>query len=131
MCATEQQLRTAAADALAEVDQAIALIAAQASTEGERVEPLVPSQTPPAQEIVVDAPDLALADDPDQAQNGGRGMVDANFDADDPEGNSEPESMVGMATLSPILKANDPEEAEDAYQAGLELWATAKPGCCV
>ena len=125
--ATEQQLRTAAADALAEVDQAIALIAAQASTEGERVEPLVPSQTPPAQEIVVDAPDLASAVDHDQAQTAEGEGVEANFDADDPEGNSEPESRVGMATISPILKANDPEEAEDAYQAGLELWATASP----
>ena len=125
--ATEQQLRTAAADALAEVDQAIALIVAQASTEGERVEPLVSSQTPPAQEIVVDAPDLALADDHDQAPAAEGATVEANFDADDPEGNSEPESRVGMATVSPILKANDPEEAEDAYQAGLELWATASP----
>ena len=125
--ATEQQLRTAAADALAEVDQAIALIAAQASTEGERVEPLVSSQTPPAQEIVVDAPDLALADGRDQAPTAEGATVETNFDADDPEGNSEPESRVGMATVSPILKANDPEEAEDAYQAGLELWATASP----
>ena len=125
--ATEQQLRTAAADALAEVDQAIALIVAQASTEGERVEPLVSSQTPPAQEIVVDAPDLALADDHDQAPAAEGATVETNFDADDPEGNSEPESRVGMAKVSPILKANDPEEAEDAYQAGLELWATASP----
>ena len=125
--ATEQQLRTAAADALAEVDQAIALIAAQASTEGERVEPLVSSQTPPAQEIVVDAPDLALADDRYQAPTAEGATVETNFDADDPEGNSEPESRVGMAKVSPMLKANDPEEAEDAYQAGLELWATASP----
>ena len=75
----------------------------------------------------MDAPDLALADDHDQAPTAEGDGVETNFDADDPEGNSEPEPMVGMATLSPILKANDPAEAEDAYQAGLELWATASP----
>ena len=125
--ATEQQLRTAAADALAEVDQAIALIAAQASTEGERVEPVVSPLSPPAQEATVDAPDLALSADPDLAPSVESDGLDADVDPDDPKGNSEPEPMVEMAPLSPTLKANDPAEAEDAYQAGLELWATPSP----
>ena len=81
--ATEQQLRTAAADALAEVDQAIALIAAQASTEGERVEPVV-RMSPPAQEATVDAPDLALS--ADEIRLRWRVMAfDADVDPDDPK----------------------------------------------
>ena len=125
--ATEQQLRTAAADALAEVDQAIALIAAQASTEGERVEPVVSPLSPPAQKAAVNVQDLALSADQDPTPSVESDGLEADVDPDNPEVNSEPEPMVGIAPTSPTLKANDPAEAEDAYQAGLELWATASP----
>lgn len=123
--ATEQQLRTAAADALAEVDQAIALIAAQASTEGERVEPVVSPLSPPAQEAAINAQDLALATAQELAPSVESDGLDTDVDPDVPKGNSEPEPMVEIAPSSPTLKADDPAEAEDAYQAGLELWATA------
>ena len=132
--ATEQQLRTAAADALAEVDQAIALIAAQASTEGERVEPVGSLMLHTDMQAAADAPELTqdIVHDPASlALQAGADVDLVSNSGDDTEVNVDidvdPEPFAARRSAGPTTSSNDQEEAEDAYQAGLELWATASP----
>ena len=131
---SEQQLRTAAADALAEVDQAIALIAAQASTEGERVEPAVPSPANAATE----PPNAVDLGEEDGVGGAGADILEAPTDTNLLDATDQPTSDMfeGQEAVADVLPngpenapqpqpmSDDPTEAEDAYQAGLQLWAT-------